>query len=413
MSTRVTNHGPRCEVESFQDAVPVGGPPPSKADSTQVECHPHPATLGLQQCEAQPGDVPASRLGEVRVPPTPEQECGSVIEEARSMGPKSGARHLEHHAADLERRGKLDQACVLYRAMQKAPFAELERNALHTRFSNLKAGDATYDANRHVLSDRGVNKTSIVERGFKLSQAGFAEMKLLQLDQRQRMEDVLGRKVDLRDLDAAREYFSRVAPQGPEHVSRELGLYLRAAYVHSGEGVEWTSAVPMDERPAKLGSLLDAQPRDEAGRTLVDCEGFAMLTDRLLDGAQFDVSYATRPGHVIAVVRERGEGDALFFVDNATTTPPTYGDSPEERAAAVGRQLCRNTYDVFLISRLQSASEPLDSYEAHALPKVGAFVYDGERVRGFVTEEVRQLYVADRVRTGANFSQFLKREFEP
>ncbi len=412
MTNRVSSQGPRCDIDSYPDVGPVCGPP-SPSDSTQLECHPNPAVQLPQQCEAQAGDVPASRLGEARVPPTPEQEVGSLVDEARVMAPAVGARHLEGAAMAFERQGLLDQARVLYRELQQSPFAEVSRHAMDRRFTSLKASDTAYDAARHVLKDKGLNETTIAERGFKLTQAGFAEAKLLQLDQRQRMEDVLGRTVNLRDLDAAREYFARVAAQGPEHVSRELGLYLRAAYVHSGDGVTWTSTVPMDERPAKLGSLLGAQPRDEAGRTVIDCEGFAMLADRLLDGDQYDVSYASRPGHVIAVVREKGAGEAMFFVDNATATPPSYAErSAEDRAAAVGRQLCGNTYDVFQISRRQSASEPVEPGDVLGMPRVGAAVFDGERVRGVVTEEIREMFRDARNRTGVTFSGFLKRELE-
>ena len=54
-------------------------------------------------------------------------------------------------------------------------------------------------------------------------------------------------------------------------------------YVHPGS-VRWDDAVAKNDRPGKFNELLKNQPTDDAGRKMVNCEGYMYMTKDILGG---------------------------------------------------------------------------------------------------------------------------------
>lgn len=121
---------------------------------------------------------------------------------------------------------------------------------------------------------------------------------------------------------AARAYFQGMADKGatPAELKREYGQYLQTFYKHPGGGVDWKPALD----PKTIGARVQEQPLAKDGKRLVDCEGFAALTENIMGGVKakngqpmFDIQHSATSSHVVCGVFPRGadkrEG---FVVDN-------------------------------------------------------------------------------------------------
>ncbi len=369
-----------------------------------LACHPDtglPAAPAPDTCEA----VPACALPFLALPPTAEEKMRPVIDAARglaSRSPKLGTALLEGKASAEFKAGRSEEAGVLYRELLKAPWASRDRHLLGELVNDRKESHADFNEVSKDIVDHPPlgNKTTIDSLGFRGNVGSLAEKRLQQIDQVGRMELMLGRSVELHDVHAARDYFRLFSGRADTgEVAREFQTYLRAAFAHSGQGVEWTPSVPPDARAGKLSALLSDQPEDAAGRRLVDCEGFAYLTEAILGGVEqpngaprFDVFYAAKQGHVIATVSDLVEGEA-FAVNNDRVTEPraaTFEELPSVAAAS----LCGAQPDIFRFSRRPSQAEPAVDFTPHAAPVLGALIWNGERVTGTVDASLRQSYEA-------------------
>ena len=152
----------------------------------------------------------------------------------------------------------------------------------------------------------------------------------------------------MKDAGAYFQAFSR--GHEAKAVASGFQSYLQAFYKHAGAGVEWNAAIPQDARAGRLDELVGNQLQDESHRRVIDCEGFAYLSDRLLGGiknadgsGRFEVEYASRPGHVIAGVTEPTTKQ-IFVVNNDEVSEPEATRDPHQRIA---KALCGENLNVF------------------------------------------------------------------
>jgi hypothetical protein len=125
-------------------------------------------------------------------------------------------------------------------------------------------------------------------------------------------------------LNAAKGYFQTLADRGasPKEIQSEYQQYLKTFYRHPG-GVNWEPKLdPKDS--AALGRSIEQQPVARDGKRLVDCEGFAALTENVMGGikkkdgsAMFETKCAANNAHIVCGVYPKG-GDPRdgFVVDN-------------------------------------------------------------------------------------------------
>lgn len=337
-----------------------------------------------------------------------------------TTGQPARARELLETTADaLVEAGRFDGARRVLSALTEAPHASEPRNLIQAAIDQWKARRADFDPRIHAVpweSDNG-NKLALKASNFDSTVGEVAKTRLAQVDLRQRMSAVLGRDADPYSMADAGEYFKAFATgKDSGAVAREYGEYLKAFYKHVGAGVEWTKSIPQDERASRLDELLDDQPLDSSFRRVVDCEGFAYLTDRLLggitnsDGTQrFAVQYATRPGHVITGVLENGSKQ-LFTVNNDAVSAPAVAKSAHEQQERIARELCGAAPDIIRISRSQTDSQASASTNPAVLgePKPGSIIWDGARVGGTVNEATQARYRDYAQRTlNANYNGFV------
>lgn len=162
-------------------------------------------------------------------------------------------------------------------------------------------------------------------------------------------------------LQQAQEYFKKVAGRGTpaevEKVKGELGAYLKNFYVHAGQGVDWGAGKNLAN--GLEGALAD-QPKLDDRRTVIDCEGYAALTERLLGGIKepgtqkpmFELMQGATPNHAIVGVFRAGRPyDAPFMVSNDTvTTIPK--DSVESARKLAGAKSSDEAVQKFLLKEL-------------------------------------------------------------
>ena len=175
--------------------------------------------------------------------------------------------------------------------------------------------------------------------------AAQARVRLAQVELSAEASRLVGRPLNLERIGDARAYFETLARRGdPEAVRSAFASYLPAFYTHSGSGADWTRTMTPSARVTALEHLTADLPRDVARRQLIDCEGFGMLTERLLgnlrDGTgqpMFTVQHAVSRDrtHVLATVTDRqGRG---FVVNNAEVSPALEPRHHARRLAGLGQ----------------------------------------------------------------------------
>jgi hypothetical protein len=178
-----------------------------------------------------------------------------------------------------------------------------------------------------------------------------AQIRVAQVDLSAEASRLVGRRLDLSKLSDARVYFQALAQRGdPQAVRDAYATYLSAFYTHSGSGADWTRHLSPSQRVASLEQITADLPRDVARRQLIDCEGFGMLTERLLGDLRdrtgqpmFSVQHAVdaQRTHVMATVVDRqGNG---FIVDNADVSP-TLGPAHHARRLEAMRTRRENPF---------------------------------------------------------------------
>jgi hypothetical protein len=169
----------------------------------------------------------------------------------------------------------------------------------------------------------GNNYTKVI--GDDLSNISSEEAKKsreAQTDFTAKMSGVIGTDVpNPPTAKSAKAYFQTMADRGasPDQIKKEYGQYLKTFYRHPG-GVDWKPALD----PKNVDQAFSQQPVAKDGKRLVDCEGYAALTENVLGGLKgkngqpmFDIQHGSSDSHVVCGVFPHG-GDPRkgFVVDN-------------------------------------------------------------------------------------------------
>ncbi|MCA9553233.1 MAG: hypothetical protein KC933_24565 [Myxococcales bacterium] len=310
-------------------------------------------------------------------------------------------RHAQSLLADtgeaLMRSGRRDEARQVFQELQRAPYADTQVNLMQRQMDETQRQDRTYTPGNDIAVESGGTTNTIDVSDFRSTYGELAQHRLTQIDTQDRMETALGRSVNPTRMEDARAYFQQYAQgHSTDEVRQEYQRYMESFYVHTGRGVEWNSAVSEDDRPAHMTELLSHQPTDDAGRRLVDCEGYSYMTDAILGGVRdesgqprFDVGYAARPGHIISGVFDRASGEG--FTVNNDDTQMMQGDlsSDRGRATALARGIADGYYNVIGVGRHPSDT---DTQEDDGTPRTGALIWTGNDFVGVVNPQFQEGY---------------------
>lgn len=291
--------------------------------------------------------------------------------------------------------GARKEAAVLLRALTKAPHASVPQH-IGKHFLDRMEG-LRFDPDRHaaVFGDGG-NSTTVDVNKFRSTVGRVAAIRVAQLELVGRMEKTLHRAVDPFKTADVRSYFQQIAKTGSsEAIAAEFEAYLKAFYVHAGEGVTWSKSVPIDERPNRIDELIEKQPADGAGRRLIDCECFAYLADNVFSSIEtkggdhrFAVRYVQRPGHITALVVDRASRRA-FGVDNEDVDALGTVETDRALVVAAGNLIAGRGSEIFRISRTPSDAKTTDEV---GLPKRGSVGWKDGKLAGIVDDRVRDHY---------------------
>ncbi|MFO0725986.1 MAG: hypothetical protein U1E65_19535 [Myxococcota bacterium] len=367
-----------------------------------------------------------------RVSQSPEEArrvANEAIAGAQALtgrGDQRNAQDLLVRSGDaLQNAGRLDDARRVFRELQNPPYRDTQTNLVQDRLDQVRRTTPGFDEARHVIPvDSPHAHSTIHATDYRSTYGGLADRRLAQIDQTQEMQRLTGQaSIDPRNMDQVRDYFQRYAagegghPRSTEEVRGEYQRYMQNFYAHSGDGVEWTSSIPQDQRPGRMTEILADQPRDASGRTIVDCEGYTYMSRSILGGInaadghpRFAVMFAERPGHVTTGVFDRlsgqgfsqNNGDMTMFDRNfIVPSGPRRRGAPdpgghfdvEAMGQATAHSIATNHYNVVGLGMTPSAADTMDD-GTPPLPRVGRFLYDGDRVIGTVTPEFRANYEA-------------------
>ncbi|MCB9653587.1 MAG: hypothetical protein H6729_05600 [Deltaproteobacteria bacterium] len=308
--------------------------------------------------------------------------------ELERSGRGDAARELLRTTGDsLLERGERFEAARVFRRLQEAPNRDQPVNLLDREMDAYRRDHpGATDVPRILSTESGGTYTHMDTRDFATTYGDLASRRLAQIEQHDRMERVLGRSMDPRSPDDARDYFTAFSRgRSTDAVRTEYEQYLQNFYVHAGNNVSWTTDIPADRRHASLDTILARQPQDGAGRTIIDCEGYADITRHVLSGARtstgeqrFTTGYASRPTHIISAVGDRETGEA-FVVNNASTR------RLEGTSAERGLSLLQEIGDVgedqtTLVGVGDSVTDARPIDEATGRPRLGSIIWhDGPR----------------------------------
>ncbi|MCI0412026.1 hypothetical protein L0222_04395 [bacterium] len=166
----------------------------------------------------------------------------------------------------------------------------------------------------------GSNTTYIKNDAAAISNENASKARQAQKDYCSKMSGVIGTDIpNPPSLKAAKGYFQTLASRGasPEHIKKEYGEYLKTFFHHPG-GVKWDPKLD----PKNLDANFGQQPVGKDGKRLIDCEGYAALTENVLgdlkkDGKPlFDIQHGAGPGHVFTGVFPHGGDPRKGFIVN-------------------------------------------------------------------------------------------------
>ncbi len=182
----------------------------------------------------------------------------------------------------------------------------------------------------------GSNKTYIKNDALaKISNEEAGKARDAQKDFTAKMSGVIGTDIpNPPSMKAAQGYFQTLASRGasPDHIKREYGEYLKTFYRHPG-GVTWDPKLD----PKKLDSSFGQQPVGKDGKRLIDCEGYAAITENVLgnikkDGKpMFDIMHGAGPGHVMCGVYPHGGDPRKGFIVNNDQIQDVKWDSRHDK----------------------------------------------------------------------------------
>ena len=345
-----------------------------------------------------------------------------VSEEALLRAEVFTRRGDQRHAQDLLARtgekllgaGRNDEARPLFQALQAPPYADAPINLVEAqRQDELRRVDG-YDPAKNVIPiSAGGNETTLKEADFKSTYGELATRRLAQADLSERMSQTLGRPVDPHRFDDARDYFAVWSQGRPTaEVAAEYERYLKANFVHSGDGVTWDPSMPIDQRSDRVDALIAPQPVDASGRKIVDCEAYQAATAHIFAGIvdaegapRFEVLQAGKVAHVTAGVFEKAGGGG-FIVSNdvvSAVSPKVKGE--EQRNLALAENLAGDRYEVIGIGPRASDATVIEGRQL----LLGRHVWVGDHFEGTVDAALRAEHANS---LSPSLSYFLKVHFE-
>lgn len=224
---------------------------------------------------------------------------------------------LLESADSMAAAGKTGEAKELYRQLQQPKYAEVQVNGVRDLIADYLERGKAYPRGMVRTIDADGSELKIAPYSHDTTFGAIAARRIAQLEQRERMTAALGREVDPFKAEDARAYFGEYEKRhSTAELKSELGNYLASFYVHAGEGADWSASVAEDDRAKKLDQLFANVPLDEAGRKIIDCEGFAAIAESIFGASEkFDMYYVQRPGHVVAAVVAKDKSE-MFVVNN-------------------------------------------------------------------------------------------------
>ncbi len=254
------------------------------------------------------------------------------IEEAAVQ---NGSKAIVSKGDDLVKQGKYDEAKAVYGQLKNPPYAGKEVNL--ARDLGKLAGDPP-----RIQADNGKGITTDGEVAkFNSTYEQMADMKMKQTDHVKEMAAKTklpaGEKFDPQNLDHVKAYFQQVSNENPGKgggavVQKEYQRYMDNFTAHPGGKIEWPESP--DQNVANFKQLYKDQPKDAAGRTLVNCKSYNYLTEKVLgdvkgaDGKpRFETYYATRDNrtHTACGVYDRASGNAFTMSDGKCTDVSSSG----------------------------------------------------------------------------------------
>lgn len=283
----------------------------------------------LEEGNVTPGDSHAMRL--IVHSCETKEELREVVGRASGHNPPSQPdfHKYDQHLTD-------EHPCLIADKLNPANTSlpedgnDLRRQLTDTADAQMKAGDiegarATLEELKSKPTPKDQkqfidpnDKGAVLSANPSLSNTEIADAKLKQLDQVKKMGDKVGYPFDPKNPADVKKYFDAISAEGKptSEIQGEFKQHLDTFYV-SANKASWDVKGADALDPAKLNGALKNGNHDLTGRTAIDCEAHTYLTGAIFGkNPRFDVAYASDPGHISAVVVEKGTKNG-FSVNSA------------------------------------------------------------------------------------------------
>jgi hypothetical protein len=254
-------------------------------------------------------------------PAAPDAVAKRAIAQAQLMAQKSPVQAqqlLLKVGDDLREAGDLAAAGKVY--------GELTNNYSGGPNVNLISSQAPADGSAEYVAGNQIKfDPSYFE--FNVTRPELGGIRQGQVDETLAMEKRLGRPVDPTNMNDAHDYFQALASDPAESkkaVAAEYQTYLDSFFVHSGDSVLWNSDIDGDLHD-HVDDMLSGTVSDDAGRKVINCAGFAAITQAVFqskpgDAApdRFVVRLDASSDHIVAGVFDTADGSG-FGVSNQDT----------------------------------------------------------------------------------------------
>ncbi|MBL8916696.1 MAG: hypothetical protein JNM17_38700 [Archangium sp.] len=160
-----------------------------------------------------------------------------------------------------------------------------------------------------------------------ITNAEVAAIKLGQVAQAEKMSNLVGQPFDATNPKDVRRYFDAVS-KDPKvttaNLRDEFATYVKNFHTPADK-VDWgPNSPPIGKRtdPEALNGMFQNTETDRSGRRALDCEGHSYLTGAIFSGnPRFDVTYASDPAHITAIVTEKKSPTKGFSVNTLYPDP--------------------------------------------------------------------------------------------
>lgn len=221
---------------------------------------------------------------------------------------KGGSQIIYDLSRELRRQGQGQAADALLGMLGQQPWREGKVQVIGQR-----GGDAPVQ-----LESNGPHQTLVDKAARQFNPTG-GELLALQAARAACKARMGG--VDPNDLPKVKAYFDAYSKTHTTAQTRdEFQRYADANFAYSS--MSWGQAdVDGRDAPAAMKGFLEGQPKDELGRTLMNCAGYSYLAGAIFKGnPKFEVHYIGSGSHVAAAVFEKGTGGRVkdgFAVNTA------------------------------------------------------------------------------------------------